>query len=705
MNKLPALFFSVLMICMLTPLQAQNDGAQRLYQEGIFQMEAMGDFYAAIELFEKLISEYPENKSLASRALLMAGRCYEKLGREEAEKAYNRILTEYGDQREIVNEARARLMALSQRARLAEHKGMLTRKVWQGSQGCVMVNISADEKHVALTDWTTGDLALFELATGQTRRLTNKGPWSESSAQALSPVFSNDGKYIAYTWFEDNSDCGLRMINLESGEVQVLLEDKNLYFQALEWAPDGKSVILITNENYEDTRFWQYFIEKDSLSLLKSFNEYFFPVKVAFSPDGKYIAFDHNAKSPETRLNIYSIDLESKEQFELVNHPSENFACGWTPDGTQLVFISNRTGINAIWTIPVMDGKAAGTPEMLKTDVSFAITPIRFTESGSFYYGLDSGSRDVYTASFDPEANEPFGTPKKISLQYEGLNRTPAWSSDGRYIAYIASRKQRQIFNSNAVIIHDLQTGLERNIILDVRWIYNYIAWSPDDKSIAVSAIYFKDGQQLHGLFFLNTASGEITDTIKGGLDVRFVFQPAWSRDGNLMYYFRREENDMRNVFMERNMMTGKETAFFELSANNELPSLKLVYSSSGNMLAFSLASFINKRSDLLLIDLEDDAPKPRSLLTTNYPEVIGRALSFDGEEVVFIRFRMDEKIVQRDFELWSINIFSGESRKILAIPEGFSNISFHPDGKTAVFNMGLHFNPCEIWVIDNLKK
>jgi|GEM_PF-1579320 len=698
----------VLIICMLTPLHAQNDAAQRLYQEGIFQMEAMGDFSAAIELFEKLVLEYPDNKPLASRALLMMGRCHEKLGRDEAEKAYKRILEEYSDQREIVNEARARLLVLSARATQDEYTGVITRKVWKGSEHCSMTNISADEKYVAFTDWATGDLALSELATSQTRRLTNKESWSETSAYALLPVFSYDGKYIAYIWFDNNDECSLRMIDLESAEVQVLLQDKGLYVQPLEWAPDGKSIILLSNENYENYGLWQYFFEEDTLSLLKSFSEYFHPEKVAFSPDGKYIAYDHYSQEPENRLNIYSIDLESKEQYELVIHPSENFACGWTPDGSQLIFISNRTGINAIWTIPVEEGKAAGIPEILKTDVSFSITPIRFTKSGSFYYGVNSGSRDVYIASFNPEETEPFGPPEKISQQHEGLNRIAAWSSDGRFIAYTATRNMRAVTRSNSVIIHDVETGQNRNIILDLRMVFDYIAWSPDNKSIAVSAIYIKDNQQFQGLFILNTATGEITEMIEEGLIQEFFFKPAWSEDGKYLYYISRDQTDLQYFLTERNMQTGRQKVLLELSEDivgteNNWPTFELVYSSNENMLTFSRISSPEKKSDLFMIDLKDSDPRPLKILTVDYPEVIRRALSFDGEEVVYIKSRLDEKNIHRDFELCSINIVSEEARKIIDIPTEFHLFSLHPDGKTAVFNMGLLNNPCEIWVIDNL--
>ncbi len=703
MKSIIVLFLSTLMICTLTTVHAQDDAAQRLYQEGIFQMEGMGNFSAAIELFEKLVLDFPENKPLASRALLMTGRCHEKLGRQEAAQVYNRILEEYTDQDEIVNEARARLLALTERA-LPEHSDMIVRRVWQGHDACALSNISPDGNYVTYTDWTTGDLALFELSTGQARRLTNKGPLSESDQHALYPVFSHDGKYIAYTWYDENNEYGLRMFDLESERVQVLLDDKSfIYVQALEWSPDGSGIILLTKESFEETRLSHYFVEQDTLSLLKLFDEYFFPTKIAFSPDAKYIAYDHYAGKMGNWLNIYIIDLETKEQYELVSHPSGNMVCGWTPDGTQLLFISDRTGVNAIWAVEVKEGKLAGAPQIIKTEISQAITPIRLTQNTSFYFGIDSGSRDVYTAAFNPEQAEPFGPPEKISRQYEGLNRTPAWSNDGRFIAYTATRNQRHIYHSNAVIIHDVETGLERSIVLDVRMIFDFIKWSPDDQSIAISTTFLEDLQELRGLFILNVATGLITDTIKEKWEIGLFTQPAWSEDGKYLYYFRRDQTDLSYVLMERDMMTGQEKALFELSGNYEWPLIELVYSSGDDMLVFSLSSMIEKRSDLFISELNDGDPTPHSLLTTKYPEVIKRALSFDEKEVVFLKSRMDEKNNQHNFELWSINIFSRESRKIAAIPDDFLNISFHPDGKTSVFNMGLRNNPCEIWAIDNL--
>jgi Tol biopolymer transport system component len=695
-----------LIICTLKTSQAQNDAAQRLFQEGIFQMEAMGDFATAIEIFEKLVSEHPGNKPLASRALLMKGRCHEILGRGEAEKAYNRILEEYGDQREVVNEARARLMALTERTRLTGHTGMLMRKVWEGCGTCELISISADERHVAYSECESGDLFTSNLGTGQTRQLTSKGPRTESTSYALYPVFSPDGSSIAYTWQDDNNVCSIHVYDLENDEDDVILDGKDFTFaQALAWSPDGKSIILMQYSN-EKTHLGLFSLEEKVLTSLKSFDARFSPANIAFSPDGKFFAYDHYEGDGQGYLHIYCAELENNVHHELVIHPSENIACGWTPDGSQLVFISDRTGISALWTIAVTEGKAAGMPEMLKTDISQAITPFLMTESGSFIYGLESGGLDVYKATFNPEETEAFGPPVKISHRYQGYNRIATWSNDGNQIAYTAARKKRQVHFNNAVVIQEVKTGIERELILEGNSLFDFPRWSYNDSSIAVTAIYLRDRPTYHALLILNAATGKITDTIRGN-DSELVVNPNWSWDGKHMYFNRRDLLTIRTVLMARNLETGEEKVLYDPTASYGLNSTdsftRPAYSPDHEILVFAFISYINQRSDLYMIDLKADDPQPSILLSAQSPEVVGRVILFDEEQVYFLKSWLDDEGFRRDYEIWTINIFSKETRKIAKIPAEFQNISLHPDGKTALFNMGIRNNPCEIWAIDNL--
>ena len=58
-----------------------------------------------------------------------------------------------------------------------------------------------------------------------------------------------------------------------------------------------------------------------------------------------------------------------------------------------------------------------------------------FTRSGSLYYGIGTGGRNVYVATLDPAKGGLLSPPTKAIQQFEGFNRAPAWSPDGKYLA------------------------------------------------------------------------------------------------------------------------------------------------------------------------------------------------------------------------------------------------------------------------------
>jgi Tol biopolymer transport system component len=85
---------------------------------------------------------------------------------------------------------------------------------------------SPDGRHLSFVDWSTGDLAVRDLTTGESRHVTNKGSWSESSEQAGYSVFSADGKQLAYSWFnEEKKIFELRSIDLNGTQPHVLLSE------------------------------------------------------------------------------------------------------------------------------------------------------------------------------------------------------------------------------------------------------------------------------------------------------------------------------------------------------------------------------------------------------------------------------------------------------------------------------------------------
>jgi outer membrane protein assembly factor BamD (BamD/ComL family) len=79
---------------------AKSNAAEALLGAAIHQEEAEGNLEAAIASYKKFLSQYGNNRPLAAKAQYHLGLAYEKLGSAEAEKAYERVVKEFGDQKE-----------------------------------------------------------------------------------------------------------------------------------------------------------------------------------------------------------------------------------------------------------------------------------------------------------------------------------------------------------------------------------------------------------------------------------------------------------------------------------------------------------------------------------------------------------------------------------------------------------------------------
>lgn len=153
---------------------AQQSKAQKLFQEGLYQMEGMGDYTKAIESFNRVVKEFPKEKPIAARALLYVGVCYEKLGKKEARKAYERVIREFPDQREVVAEARNRLSAFERSPELNPNMTFRILQVFTTQIG--YPGLSPDGSWVAFPAADVNgkwDVYLMNTYGGESRRITS----------------------------------------------------------------------------------------------------------------------------------------------------------------------------------------------------------------------------------------------------------------------------------------------------------------------------------------------------------------------------------------------------------------------------------------------------------------------------------------------------------------------------------------------------
>ena len=153
-----------------------------------------------------------------------------------------------------------------------------------------------------------------------------------------------------------------------------------------------------------------------------------------FSPDGTRLAFTSNRDgNPE----IYVMNRDGSDLRRLTNNPEIDSTPTWSPAGTQIAFASGRSGAPQIWVVGV-DG--AGLRRI--SQESYADRP---TWSPAPYNEIAFSARSG--PGFDIKIlNIGTGETRQITFG-EGTNESPAWSPNGRHLAFMSTRAGRsQIF-------------------------------------------------------------------------------------------------------------------------------------------------------------------------------------------------------------------------------------------------------------------
>ena len=88
------LFLSLLVL--FTNLSSQQTAGE-LFQEALYMEEAEGDLEKAIELYQKILEQFLEEREVAVKAQLHIGLCYEKLGLKEAQEAFKKVVENFPD--------------------------------------------------------------------------------------------------------------------------------------------------------------------------------------------------------------------------------------------------------------------------------------------------------------------------------------------------------------------------------------------------------------------------------------------------------------------------------------------------------------------------------------------------------------------------------------------------------------------------------
>lgn len=564
-------------------------------------------------------------------------------------------------------------------------------------------SVSADGRLLSYVDWSTGDLAIRDLRTGEDRRLTNKGSWLESGAFALFSAISPDGKLVAYAWYNEEGSWELRFVGLDGSESRLLYRDAEIpYLEPREWSPDGQHVLAIFRRRDRTHELVLISTRDRSVRVVKALGPRY-PREVSFSPDGRYLAYDSRREEDSPSRDIFVLPIEGGRATPLIADPANDLLLGWSPDGKYILFASDRRDTLDAWIIRVRDGRAHGPPMLMKPDIGETFAAgLGFTKAGSYYYGVVSWVNDLYVAALDPQTARGL-EPQKLVSNVD-FNGNPAWSPDGRYLAYVAHRgRGASPWDDPYTLVLHIRSddlGTERELPLKLTRFGGHafeLHWSAEGRALLAQA---RDHDGREGFYRIDATSGAVTPIVQTELcPPDCVEWSAWSPEGKLI--FTRWTREGRTIVV-RDIAAGEERDLYRVPRPSTIG--PLATSRDGRQLAFHELVPGTRSSMLMLIPVAGG--EPRELVRVQLPERIAQlAWTPDGRELLFATNGSAAR--QQKFELWRISPEGGEGGERAPAGLGMQGrlvygLSVHPDGRRVAVTVGVPRRD-EVWVLENL--
>jgi len=420
-----------------------------------------------------------------------------------------------------------------------------------------------------------GDLWLAPPAGGIARRLT-----ANPSNKAF-PKFSPDGKWIAFTGnYDGNTDVYL--IPAEGGEPKRLTYHPSPS-SVLGWAPDSKAVLFRSGRTSFSGRFDKAFTVPITGGMPTEL-----PVPevdlAALSPDGNVLAYTRTGREFATwkryrggdQAYISLYDIKNNRYSEVPHGPETNYFPMWR--GDKIYFASDKSlTVNlyvydlrskAIRQLTHFNDYDIKWPSLGPDSIVFEhggrievldlatekVTPIsiqaysdmtaarpRLLHVENQIHSMDispSGARAVFEARgdlFTVPAKK--GDCRNISHTSDAREINPAWSPDGKYIAYLSDKSgEYEIY-----IRPQDGSGTETRVTNDGHVYRNGPIWSPDSKAL----LYTDVGMHLWMVTLADKKPALVDSSTIGELPLG-----SWSPDSKWIAYTKPNPNHFNSLML-----------------------------------------------------------------------------------------------------------------------------------------------------------
>jgi eukaryotic-like serine/threonine-protein kinase len=426
---------------------------------------------------------------------------------------------------------------------------------------------SADGNQIAFA-WTGGEgevTHIFSkvLGTDAVLQLT-----SGNNSDSL-PAFAPDGRSVAFLRSLPQGVTGIYQVSPLGGHERLIIQIPTAFYRALSWSSDSRWLVTSGRSEREGRSRVYVVAASDGHFRTLSFGETGDEMYPALSKDSRMLAFSRAESDTEWGIFVVPVDenLNPTASPRRMNTPKGlNREATWTVDRQGLVFVNGGSATSHLWRVP-LSGDAEAKQLVLAGGVEFApaIAPVgdrlAFTQNNtgvniwsfpvlspgsvgpakqtvvsarSSYLRPHAFSADGTKIAFESDRSGPYGiwtanadgSDPIFLYGRKGLTSgSPAWSSDGRFVAFdTRSGKHTQIFviAANGGPVRELTSDQFDSMLP---------SWSRDDKWI-----YFdsnRNGGRLE-IFKCSPEGGEAVQVTHGG-----GWDAQESPDGAWLYFTR----------------------------------------------------------------------------------------------------------------------------------------------------------------------
>ncbi len=201
-------------------------------------------------------------------------------------------------------------------------------------------------------------LYLINEQNGDVVRLT------DGKTRNTSPVFSRDGKWIA--WSSVASDSARYRIMVadasEPRKVRTVLEEDGSWSPGA-FSPDNQTLAVVRTNSINDQQMWLVDLTNNRKAQIKPSPVKVFRGSPVFSPDGRSLFYISDDDSEFRHIARY--DLRTDEEDPLTTDiPWDVEAIDLAPNGRTIAFSVNEAGVSRLYTMNAGGGRRVAGPKL-----------------------------------------------------------------------------------------------------------------------------------------------------------------------------------------------------------------------------------------------------------------------------------------------------------------------------------------------------